>query len=57
VGAFGLIKRAFNKAVLSNLDQVLGYEAYIQDIARRGAEHTEGVAAFLEKRSPNYVNI
>lgn len=56
VGSFGLTKRAFNKAVLSNLEQVLDYEAHIQDIAGRSDEHKEGVEAFLEKRSPNYLN-
>lgn len=55
VHAFGLTKRAFNKAVLANLEQVLDYEAYIQDIASRGYEHKEGVRAFLEKRSPRFI--
>jgi 2-(1,2-epoxy-1,2-dihydrophenyl)acetyl-CoA isomerase len=55
VHAFGLAKRAFNKAVLGNLEQVLDYEAHIQDIASRGAEHKEGVRAFLEKRAPHYI--
>lgn len=52
--AFGLAKRDFNKAVLGNLEAVLDYEAHIQDIAGRGAEHKEGVAAFLEKRAANF---
>lgn len=55
VHAFGLAKRAFNKAVLGNLEQVLDYEAHIQEIASHGAEHKEGVQAFLEKRSPQFV--
>lgn len=50
ITAFGLTKRAFNKAILPNLEQVLDYEAHIQDIAGRGNEHKEGVQAFLEKR-------
>lgn len=54
VGAFGLTKRAFNKAVLPDLEQVLDYEAYIQDIAGQAPEHQEGVAAFLEKRMPRF---
>lgn len=54
VGAFGLTKRAFNKAVLPQLEAVLDYEAHLQDIAGRGAEHKEGVQAFLEKRMPDY---
>jgi len=54
VGAFGLAKRDFNKAVLGNLEEVLDYEAHNQDIAGRGEEHKEGVRAFLDKRSPHY---
>jgi len=54
VGAYGLAKRAFNKAVLGNLEQVLDYEAHIQNIAGRRAEHKEGVQAFLEKRPARY---
>jgi 2-(1,2-epoxy-1,2-dihydrophenyl)acetyl-CoA isomerase len=55
VHAMGLAKRAFNKAVLTNLEEVLDYEAHTQDIAGRGAEHQEGVRAFLEKRAPSYI--
>lgn len=55
IGAMGLIKRGFNKAVLGNLEQVLDYEAHIQEIAGQRAEHTEGVEAFLNKRQPRFV--
>jgi 2-(1,2-epoxy-1,2-dihydrophenyl)acetyl-CoA isomerase len=55
VGAMALAKRDFNKAVLGNLEKVLDYEAYIQDIAGKGSEHAEGVAAFLEKRQAKYI--
>ncbi len=50
----GLAKRAFNKAVYPNLEEVLDYEGYIQDIASKTAEHVEGVRAFLEKRPANF---
>jgi 2-(1,2-epoxy-1,2-dihydrophenyl)acetyl-CoA isomerase len=53
--AMGLAKRAFNRAVLGDLEQALDYEAHIQDIAGRGAEYREGVSAFLEKRPPKFV--
>ncbi len=52
VGAMGLTKRAFNNAVLRDLNQVLDYEAHIQEIAGEGDEHHEGVQAFVEKRTP-----
>jgi 2-(1,2-epoxy-1,2-dihydrophenyl)acetyl-CoA isomerase len=52
--AMGLAKRDFNKAIYPNIEQVLDYEAHLQEIARLGAEHKEGVNAFLEKRPPNW---
>jgi len=54
-GVYGLAKRAFNKAMLSNLEEVLEYESYIQEVAGHRPEHKEGVAAFLEKRQPHYI--
>ncbi len=50
----GLAKRAFNKAVLGNLEQALDYEAHLQEIAGHTPEHKEGVQAFLEKRLPDF---
>lgn len=55
LGSIGLTKRAFNRAVLSNLEQVLDYEGHLQEIASRGTEHQEGVQAFFEKRPPRFV--
>lgn len=52
--AYALTKRAFNKAVLPNLESVLDYEAHLQEIAGRSADHREGWAAFLEKRPPKF---
>jgi 2-(1,2-epoxy-1,2-dihydrophenyl)acetyl-CoA isomerase len=52
--AIGLIKRALNKATHSDLETVLGYEAYLQEIASRTDDHKEGVRAFIEKRKPDY---
>jgi 2-(1,2-epoxy-1,2-dihydrophenyl)acetyl-CoA isomerase len=54
VGAFGLAKRVYNKAVLPNLQEVLEYESYVQEVAGHRLEHVEGVAAFLEKRPARY---
>jgi len=53
-GAFGLVKRSFNRAVLPDLEEALDYEAHMQEIASKGAEHREGVAAFLEKHPPKF---
>jgi 2-(1,2-epoxy-1,2-dihydrophenyl)acetyl-CoA isomerase len=52
--AFALTKRAFNNAVLPDLESVLDYEANLQEIAGRSADHQEGIAAFLEKRPPKF---
>ena len=54
IHAMGLTKRDFNKAIYPHLEQVLDYEAHIQEIARLGTEHKEGVSAFVEKRIPNW---
>jgi 2-(1,2-epoxy-1,2-dihydrophenyl)acetyl-CoA isomerase len=54
IHAMGLAKRDFNKAILPNLEAVLDYEAHNQEVAGKGAEHREGLAAFNEKRAPKY---
>lgn len=53
-GAFALGKKAFNRAVLPNLDEALKYEGILQDEAGKSSEHREGVTAFLEKRKPKF---
>lgn len=55
VGAYGLTKRAFNRAMYPNLEEVLEYEGQVQEVASHNPEHKEGVAAFLEKRRPKYL--
>jgi 2-(1,2-epoxy-1,2-dihydrophenyl)acetyl-CoA isomerase len=52
--AMGLTKRAFNHAVLPQLEAVLDYEAHIQEIAGQGPDHLEGLAAFRGKRTPHF---
>jgi 2-(1,2-epoxy-1,2-dihydrophenyl)acetyl-CoA isomerase len=55
IGAFGLAKRAYNKSVLPDLEEVLEYESHIQEVAGHRPEHKEGVAAFLEKRPAKFI--
>ena len=52
--AFAAGKKAFNAAVLPNLVDMLNTEGLLQDQAGKSAEHREGVAAFFEKRKPNF---
>jgi 2-(1,2-epoxy-1,2-dihydrophenyl)acetyl-CoA isomerase len=52
--AFAAGKKAFNQAILPDLEEVLNYEGILQEEAGRSAEHREGVAAFIEKRRPNF---
>ncbi|MBP1647427.1 MAG: enoyl-CoA hydratase [Bacteroidetes bacterium] len=52
--AIGLIKRTLNKALASDLDALLDYEAMIQEIASKTEDHAEGVTAFLEKRAAKF---
>lgn len=48
--AFALGKKAFNQAILPNLEETLKYEGILQEEAGKSAEHRESVTAFLEKR-------
>lgn len=52
--AFGLTKRALNKAIFPDLEELLEYEAQLQEIAGRSHDFEEGVKAFIEKRQPVY---
>jgi 2-(1,2-epoxy-1,2-dihydrophenyl)acetyl-CoA isomerase len=52
--ALALAKRAMNRALTSHLADALEYEAQLQEIAGRTEDHAEGVAAFLEKRRPEF---
>lgn len=53
--AFGLTKRAMQRALTQTLAEALEYEAQLQEIAGASEDRAEGVRAFLEKRTPNYV--
>lgn len=50
----GLIKRAMNAGIMNDLENQLNYEADLQGIAGRTRDHREGVAAFIEKRAPEF---
>ena len=52
--AIGLIKKMLNKSSTSTLEEMLEYEAYLQEIAGATLDHQEGVKAFLEKRKPSF---
>ena len=53
-GAIGLTKRLLNAAEDATLAESLTAEAALQEVAGRGADHAEGVAAFAEKREPEF---
>lgn len=52
--AIGMMKRIFNKALTSDLDSLLEYEAYMQQSASETDDHKEGINAFIEKRKPEF---
>jgi 2-(1,2-epoxy-1,2-dihydrophenyl)acetyl-CoA isomerase len=50
--AIALLKKMLTKGMTENLDTVLDYEAYCQEIAGKTEDNVEGVKAFIEKRDP-----
>jgi 2-(1,2-epoxy-1,2-dihydrophenyl)acetyl-CoA isomerase len=52
--AIGLMKRAINRGLSTDLEQQLEYEVHMQEAAGNTEDHREGLAAFLEKRTPEY---
>ncbi len=50
--AIGIIKRTLNRSLTMSFDELLAYEAMMQEVAAQSADHKEGVAAFIEKRPP-----
>jgi len=52
--AIGLMKKLLNKSFNSDLESMLEYEAYCQETAGSSSDNKEGVAAFNEKRKPNF---
>lgn len=52
--ALAMTKSLLNRSSTSTLEQMLDYESYAQTLAYTTPEHREGVAAFREKRAPNF---
>lgn len=52
--ALALTRRALRRSWSVDLDTALDDEAFDQGIAGATADHAEGIAAFLEKRSPRF---
>lgn len=52
--AYGLTKRTMLHSFSQTLDEALEYEAHMQTVAGRSADSREGIAAFLEKRPPEF---
>lgn len=52
--AIGYIKRTLNRCATDGLDEILAYEAMMQQAASETADHAEGVKAFLEKRPARF---
>jgi 2-(1,2-epoxy-1,2-dihydrophenyl)acetyl-CoA isomerase len=52
--AIGLAKRAMNRALTMDLESLLEYETFGQQIAGATDDHKEGIAAFTEKRTASF---
>ena len=50
----GLIKKMLQQSYQMTLEEMLDYEADLQDIANHTEDHREGLKAFIEKRKPNF---
>jgi len=55
--SLAMIKTLLNKSLDSSLDQMLEFEGFAQTIAYITPEHEEGVAAFKEKRDPEFAKV
>ncbi len=52
--AFSLTKRAVNRVIFNDIEELLEQEANLQEIAGASEDFAEGVKAFIEKRQPVY---
>jgi len=52
--AIGMTKRLLDRAPGNGLDDQLDWEAQLQAVATQTEDFAEGVAAFLEKRAPQF---
>ncbi len=52
--ALGMIKELFNASMTNTLDEQLDMESKYQIEAAQSNDYAEGVAAFIEKRKPNF---
>jgi len=52
--ALGMIKELFNKSMTNTLQEQLAMESKYQIEAAQSDDYAEGVAAFIEKRKPNF---
>jgi len=52
--ALGLIKELYNSSMTNTLEDQLALESKLQIEAASSNDYAEGVAAFIEKRKPNF---
>lgn len=52
--ALGMMKTLINQSPTSSFEEMIELEAYAVSVVTATADHAEGIAAFLEKRSPSF---
>lgn len=55
IQAYYQTKRIVNQSLTLGIDEILDIEAYTQTILKETEDHREGIAAFREKRKPNFI--
>jgi len=53
--ALGMTKRLLNESMTNSLQEQLDLESKLQIEAAQSEDYREGVAAFVEKRKPNFI--